>query len=187
MTPASSEAEAGLFFPNLLLYHFNHRQVIRSSITINTNSQGSSDAIKSRDHSLVHCFKGFSGWPSYLSLQITSLSLGNVRFLSRGPKSSPLYTKNEIFKKDMFALLSWACYLDMALPDLCHPMARIWQTAHRLHTEKQKVNFIQKQRDSPDQKSCKPAVPYWVRIPRGLFLVRVLILWGQGAGRGTGC
>ena len=30
MTPASSEAEVGLFFPNLLLYHFNYMQVIRS-------------------------------------------------------------------------------------------------------------------------------------------------------------
>ena len=29
MTPASSEAEAGLFFPNLLLYHFNYMQLIK--------------------------------------------------------------------------------------------------------------------------------------------------------------
>ena len=43
MTPASSET--GLFFSNLLLYHFNYIQVIRSSSTINTNGQGTSKAI----------------------------------------------------------------------------------------------------------------------------------------------
>ena len=42
MTSASSEAEAGLFFPNLLLYHFNYMQVIRSSSIMNTNRQGKS-------------------------------------------------------------------------------------------------------------------------------------------------
>ena len=51
MTPASSEAEAGLIFPNLLLYHLNYMQVLRKYIqwgtskTINTNSQGTSKTI----------------------------------------------------------------------------------------------------------------------------------------------
>lgn len=40
MTPAYSEAEAGLFFPSLLLYHFNYMQVIRSVL-----SQGTSKTI----------------------------------------------------------------------------------------------------------------------------------------------
>jgi hypothetical protein len=31
VTPASSEAEAGLFFPNPLLYNFNYMQVLRVS------------------------------------------------------------------------------------------------------------------------------------------------------------
>jgi hypothetical protein len=30
MTPANSEAEAGLLFPNPLLYHFNYMHIIRS-------------------------------------------------------------------------------------------------------------------------------------------------------------
>ena len=34
MTPDTSEAEAGLFFLNPLLYHFNYMQVIRISSTI---------------------------------------------------------------------------------------------------------------------------------------------------------
>ena len=45
LAPASSEAEAGLFFPYLLLCHFNYMQVIRASSTIDTNSQGASKAI----------------------------------------------------------------------------------------------------------------------------------------------
>ena len=51
MTPASPETEVGLFFPTLLLYHFNYMRIIRSvldwgtSKTINTNSQGTSKAI----------------------------------------------------------------------------------------------------------------------------------------------
>ena len=59
LTPASSEAEAGLFFTNLLLYHFNYMQVIRSvlgwgtSKTINTNSRGPSKAINKVPKSLL--------------------------------------------------------------------------------------------------------------------------------------
>lgn len=39
MTPGSPEAEAGLYFPNLLLYHFNYMQVLRAS-SIMRNKQG---------------------------------------------------------------------------------------------------------------------------------------------------
>lgn len=40
MIPASSEPEAGLIFPNLLLYHFNDMQVLRAGSTM-SNKQGS--------------------------------------------------------------------------------------------------------------------------------------------------
>ena len=45
MSPATSEVKVGSFFPNLLLHYFNYIQEIRSSCTINTNSQGTSKAI----------------------------------------------------------------------------------------------------------------------------------------------
>ena len=50
MTPASAEAEAGLFFSSLLLYHFKYMQIIRSVLgertnkAININSQGTNKA-----------------------------------------------------------------------------------------------------------------------------------------------
>jgi hypothetical protein len=45
MTSASPEAEAGLFFSQSVLNHFNYIQVIKSNSTINTNSQGTSKTI----------------------------------------------------------------------------------------------------------------------------------------------
>jgi hypothetical protein len=63
MAPASSEAEAGLFFPNLLLYHFNYTQIIRPSSTINTNSQGTKQGNKQRPKTvpMMTVSKAFSG------------------------------------------------------------------------------------------------------------------------------
>jgi hypothetical protein len=37
MTPTSAEAEAGLFFPSLLLYNFKYMQIIRPVLGQGTN------------------------------------------------------------------------------------------------------------------------------------------------------
>ena len=48
MTPASAEAEVGLSFSSLLLYHFKYKPIIRSVL-----GQGIQKLIKSRNHSFM--------------------------------------------------------------------------------------------------------------------------------------
>ena len=64
MTPASSEAEADLFLPSLLLYHFNYMQAIRpvlcwgTNTALNTVKEQAKQYTKFHDHSHHHCFSG---------------------------------------------------------------------------------------------------------------------------------